>query len=845
MIHGFVGGLGHLFVILSFVSALFAAISYFIAAKTDDFTKKEFWLQNGRGFFYFHTFTVIGIVASLFWIIYNHYFEYHYAWSHSSKHLPTHYMISCFWEGQEGSFLLWLFWHSLLGVFVIFTSKKWEAEVMTIFAIVQTFLASMILGIVIPAINFKIGSSPFILLRDALDAPIFKMNPDFVPEDGTGLNPLLQNYWMVIHPPTLFLGFATTLVPFAYVIAGLWKKEFKSWIKPALPWAIFSAAVLGLGIIMGGYWAYETLNFGGYWNWDPVENAVYVPWLILVGAIHMMITFNNSSTALKASIILVITTFILILYSTFLTRSGILGNSSVHSFTDLGMSGQLLIYMLFFLLGAIVLAVVRWKEIPTMGSSVSTYSREFWVFMGATVICMMGFHVLHVTSFPVYNSIATLFGFDLNLAPPAEPIKAYSNIQIWFAMGIAILSGTGQFFWWKKMDKEALKKVITPPIIIALLVSAFIMLVSGISNSEFFRIQYLLLVLFSVYSIVSNTFILIKISKTKYSLSGGAVAHIGVAMMLIGVLASSGYSKVVSLNNTGLLISKEADTSFNNENLLLFINEPRTMAGYEIIYRGDFYETVENGYFVNVNDLESTINPRYKIAINDIIENDIVLFNKSDTIEIAPENTYYQVDYKNESGEVFQLFPRAQINEAMGGLLASPDIRRKLTKDLYTHVSSIPNPDEPSEWGDLKELEVEYGKNFFVNDYVAKIEKIEPLSEVEGVELGDGDVAIKAHIKVMGESKDYTVAPIFLIKDKMVGRIPEEIADLGLKINVLNIFPEKNTFLLGVNTTQKKWIVLKALEKPLINVLWMGTLVLMFGFSIAMYRRYSEFKNQK
>src|SRR6185437_1483650 len=163
-------------------------------------------------------------------------------------------------------------------------------------------------------------------------------------------------------------------------------QRFREWIRPALPWALFSAAVLGVGILMGGYWAYETLNFGGYWNWDPVENAVYVPWLVLVAAIHTMIIFRNSEVALKSAIILVITTFLLILYSTFLTRSGILGSSSVHSFTDLGLSGQLLIYLLVFLFISIYFCIANWKKIPSSEGEASIYSREFWIFIGATVL---------------------------------------------------------------------------------------------------------------------------------------------------------------------------------------------------------------------------------------------------------------------------------------------------------------------------------------------------------------------------------------------------------------------------------------------------------------------------
>src|SRR5690606_30740750 len=190
---------------------------------SDLLDEKNQWLINGRVGFYVHAFAVGGIIITLFTIISGHYFEYYYAFNYSDRNLPTHYLISTFWNGQEGSFLLWMFWHAVLGIILIHTNRFWEAPVMTVFAIVQAFLASMILGVVLPGIELKIGSSPFILLREAMpDAPVFAMQPEFIPKDGNGLNPLLQNYWMVIHPPTLFLGFAATLVPFSYCMAGLW-----------------------------------------------------------------------------------------------------------------------------------------------------------------------------------------------------------------------------------------------------------------------------------------------------------------------------------------------------------------------------------------------------------------------------------------------------------------------------------------------------------------------------------------------------------------------------------------------------------------------------------------------
>ena len=449
MIHETIGIVGHELVILAFVTALVSAFAYWRGSLASNTGSS--WHKLGRGAFRVHGLAVLGVVATLFIIIYNHYYEYHYAWSHSSNNLPTHFMISCFWEGQEGSFLLWIFWHVVIGWFLLAKAKEWEGSVMAIFALVQAFLVSMILGVVpidLADFSLKIGSDPFILLRDALDDPFLAANPNFVPEDGTGLNPLLQNYWMVIHPPTLFLGFALTLVPFAFCMAGLQHRRYSDWIKPALPWTSLGGLVLGIGIMMGAYWAYETLNFGGYWSWDPVENAVYIPWLTLVASMHLMVVYQRKKVALKSSMILVVATFVLILYATFLTRSGILGDSSVHSFTDLGLSGQLLLYLLAFLSIAIAGMAIRWKEIPTTEKEAKAYDGEFWLFIGVMVLILAAFQVLIPTSMPVFNAIAGIFGIESNLAPPAEPEIFYTKWQLWFGVGIAIASATAQFFWW-------------------------------------------------------------------------------------------------------------------------------------------------------------------------------------------------------------------------------------------------------------------------------------------------------------------------------------------------------------------------------------------------------------
>ena len=321
------------------------------------------------------------------------------------------------------------------------------------------------------------GSNPFILLRDSgvLDnAAAFHVNFDTTQplrqdyltliRDGNDLNVLLQNYWMVIHPPVLFLGFSSTIVPFAYAIAGLVTRKFGDWINAALPWALFSAAIFGVGIMMGAAWAYESLTFGGYWAWDPVENASLVPWLILIAGIHTMLIYKHSGHSLKSTYLFLILTFCFILYSTFLTRSGILGDASVHAFTDLGMNWQLLVFLLIFVIPSLGLLINRYKQIPSIRKEEDTSSREFWMFIGSLVFFLSALVISGQTSVPVLNKI-----FGIKLAAPEDAEFAYNSIQVYVAAILALLTAVTQYlryretpssFFLKKINNRLSKRVL-------------------------------------------------------------------------------------------------------------------------------------------------------------------------------------------------------------------------------------------------------------------------------------------------------------------------------------------------------------------------------------------------
>jgi len=390
------------------------------------------------------------------------------------------------------------------------------------------------------------------------------------------------------------------------------------------------------------------------------------------------------------------------------------------------------------------------------------------------------------------------------------------------------------------MDRSKLRDELLGPILLTLLFSVIFISIFGLRE-----ISYILLLTCATYSIFANGKILIRMLKSNVRLSGGAVTHIGIAMMLIGILFSSGYSKILSINKTGLLWSKDFPDEINQKNLLLFLNEPRQMGDYSLKYKGLRKKVESVPGFVDSFEL-LPISPTEAVALNDIIIEDQQYYIKGDTVTlITPETSYFEIDYTKSDGQRFTLYPTVQINEQMDMTIYSPDISRAASFDLYTHIRTFPDPKQPVDWSETEEIVVNVDKPFFVNDFVATFEKVDRVFEVDGVVLSDQDVAVKARIKIQGGEKDYFAEPLYIIKNNMAGLIPDEIHDLGLKISLLKIDPQNNAFTLGVNTTQKDWVILEAVEKPLINILWIGTLVMLLGFSIAIYRRYSDFVKMK
>lgn len=795
------GQLGQISVYTAFIFALISASAYLIASYTRDTVQSGYWKRAGRISFLVHAVAVMGIIANLYYIIQNHYFEYYYAWSHSSKALPMNYLLSCFWEGQEGSFLLWMFWNVVLGIVLIFTLREAESRVLGVFAVVQGFLGSMLLGLYV--FGHKVGSTPFALLRNEMqNAPVFQRADylNFI-QDGNGLNPLLQNYWMVIHPPVLFLGFAATLIPFSFAMAGLMSRKFDFWTKPVIPWALFSAAVLGTGIMMGGAWAYESLTFGGYWAWDPVENASLVPWLTLIAGLHTALVYNKTGRSLRTTYIFFILTFILILYSTFLTRSGILGDTSVHAFTDLGMSGQLLIYMAGLSIPAIIMLAVYWNRIPTVKKDEHVLSREFWIFIGSLVFLLSSLHITFNTSLPVWNKL-----FGTNLAVPADAVTFYNKVQIWAAVSIALLSASSLYLKFKQADAKQFFNRIIILLAITLPVTVIIAYAGGID-----MVTHIILLFSSLFGVIANIYYFIIVLSGKWKLSGAAVAHLGFALTLVGILFSSAKKETISFNSMGVNFGKEFDAEAQRSNMLLYKDVPVKMKQYLVTYVGD---------------------------------------------SVSEPNYYYKVNYEvfdSLSGTIkerFTLYPNAQINPKMG-LIANPDTRHYLNKDLYTHVTSVPDKTKKEETHKEKEFKsnlIQTGDTVFTSGSYVILESIERVANSRKVQIEEGDLAVAANLQVKKlDGQSYSAQPIFFIHGDRATLIDDELPALGLTFRLNKIIPEENQIDLQIaeEEVQPDFIVMTAIVFPYINVLWLGIVVTILGFVISLVRNLQKRRSSK
>jgi cytochrome c-type biogenesis protein CcmF len=506
--------LGKLIVYLLFGLSLASSIIYFISyAKDEKFNKlaRMMFLTVVAGVLFISGFLLTNILA--------HNFQYTYIWNYSSKELSLGLLMSSFYAGQEGSFLLWSLMITLIGVFLLPYVKKhnYESIVMAQYTLILGFLFVML-----------ISKSPFDFVWESFADQNIAVG--FSPENGKGMNPILENYWMVIHPPILFAGYAALTVPFVLAIAGFIKKDFQNWINFAIPWNLFASGILGLGIMLGGFWAYETLGWGGFWGWDPVENSSLIPWLVATALVHTLLVQKRTGGLVISNYILACFTFLLVVYATFLTRSGVLSNSSVHSFSDPGQFVYLLLlgFLLTFLIFSIVVLIFRIRNLEIKRINFNVTSKEFFLSLGSIFIILSSVIVFIGTSLPLIKEVKI-------------DSQSYTNWNLPVAIIILLTNAISLYLSWNQTDFKTIAK--------KLLISGGIAL-AGTVVLFFFGVKEILnmfLVFTSLFSVVINLEFFARFVFKKFKVTGAFISHFGFSLLILGSLFSGAYSDTKSV----------------------------------------------------------------------------------------------------------------------------------------------------------------------------------------------------------------------------------------------------------------------------------------------------------
>lgn len=782
--------IGSIFIVISSLASLYSFYQYYKNFKGED------TLQRARIGYHIMTISVIGASVVLLYLIITHQFQYHYVYNYSSSDLSTGLLLSTFFAGQEGSFLLWALFSVLIGVFIISRYEKSElseSSFMLGFIPTVAFILAMVSPMLknpfalvgdLPAyIDTKYLNSSLLnssalqnlILSDAnSQRTVVKFSNDLlsllevngIPVNqlivqGKGLNPMLENLWMQIHPPVLFLGFALASVPFGYAVSSLIKNEYKSWINNVLPWVIATTLVLGLGIMIGGYWAYGVLGWGGYWAWDPVENSSLVPWIISAALIHTMIiqkksqTGNSRGSFVKTNLLLSGGTFVLVVYSTFLTRSGILSETSVHSFTDPGalVYNVLLGFLILFTVGIIGLIYYRRKEIETPEKSEHKYfSREVGLFYGAMLLVASAFAVIVGTSAPMFGQIVET--------------DFYTQMNLPLVILMCLLIPLSLYLNWRSNDARQFLKRSLISIVVSIVVTLSIVILSGIS-----ALLFILLLFSSVFTIAVNVEFILR--SKNFKLMGGHITHIGFGIFLIGVLISSIFSFT--------------------EEIQLEKGEVYSFAGKTLSFDG--YTPVENG-------------KKYSFDIN--------IKDKSEYKSAEP--LMYISDYNNS-------------------LMREPYILTGLTKDIYIEPLSF----EPGNSSNQETISLKKGEPFQVGEATIMFEKFDLPEDAMQKMMNGEPFDVHAVINI-DKGKYSNKLDVILVKD-VIKKVYDEETNISFDVvnydvgGILQINMNRNFQNVAFTNDM---LTVSISEKPFISLVWIGVLVLALGLVIVYVRRNSE-----
>ncbi len=793
--------IGSIIITVALASSIISMVMYYLAFRGYNS------LNYGR--IAYHTMSMLVIVAAalLEYLLITHNYSFKYVFEYSSNELKRGILMASFWGGQEGSFMLWLFLTTIVGLILQnYSSKRGDLEprVMAVFSLATSFILLMVsplfknpfvniwaepIFISVKSINQSLLNSPllqnFIFSDGSSGQNFVKMDShlysilsangiaikDFI-LNGRGLNPQLTNFWMQVHPPILFTGFSMATVPFVFAMAAMMKNDYRDWVKQSFPWILAASGILGLGIMLGGYWAYEMLGWGGYWAWDPVENSSLIPWLVGVAAIHTLLVQRKSQSKgdgigryAKINLILCLMMYVLVIYSTFLTRSGVLGDASVHSFVDPGAIVYIFLVVFvgtFLFLGLGTLAY-RWKFLSVnIKSEEGILSRELSLFTAAIVLSASSLIVLLGTSAPIFgHSVDASF---------------YNQMNLPIAIIIGLLNGLSLLMKWKSNKKEEIIKKSFLAVSATIVISALIIILGGITD-----IMVMLLTISTTFALIVNAEIAVRIIRGNKKMLGAYIAHIGISVFLLGVIGSTVFSREKDINLTK--------------------NIPQEAFGYKMTFTG--YDQIDN-------------------------------------------NTKYAFNVKLQKGDKsYTVSPIMYISDFNNGLMREPAILSLPTKDVYFSPMGYDNGTDNKAQGQTISLGLGDSTSFDGSEISYKDFVAPDMS----VMMKGGDFKMGAKLKIDKNGKSYKSEAIMEKHGRDVKFDPIIINDANLKIQLQKIDPTSKqaqfifSKLNGENTsdsTPKEVLQISASTKPFVNLVWTGILIMVLGFFISVARRLKE-----
>src|SRR5215813_1354836 len=457
-------------------------------------------------------------------------FSVAYVASHSNRDLPVYFKIASIWGGQEGSLLFWGWLLTLYSALVVIQNWRKHSSLMpyVIATLMGTslFFTAMHLFVVNP---FRLSG---VTLADGTTNL-------FTPPEGAGLNPLLQDAYMVIHPPMLYLGFVGFAVPFAFAMAALITRQLgDTWIRSTRRWTMVAWFFLGTGILLGGNWAYHELGWGGFWAWDPVENASLMPWLIGTAFLHSVMVQEKKGMLKVWNIVLVTLAYIMSLVGTWLTRSGVV--SSVHAFANSPIGQYFLAFIVIGLSAALYLLIDRLPYLKSENEMESLVSRESSFLFNNLILLASCFAVFWGTMFPVLSE--AVVGEKVTVGPPF-----FNRVNVPIAIFLMFLTGVGPLLAWRKASTNSLKRNFLSPAIISL-AAGVVLFVRGVHH--FYAWLSLVMSIFVTITIVrefykgakarsvgtGETFVeaVVNLTLRNTRRYGGYIVHVAFVLLFIG-----------------------------------------------------------------------------------------------------------------------------------------------------------------------------------------------------------------------------------------------------------------------------------------------------------------------